>query len=492
MGVIAWHTMVETQVGLSWARFYILIIFSFFTMEQCANWNTFGPIAASAKIVFCWSNGTVATLTSIGLYGFLLCVGPSTYPLYRSLRWSVILGCFMTMVGALLRCIPLVYPSIPLQHYTILCYLSACCISTAGPIAMSAPLQLTACWFPPRERNTATSVGQLLNALGVGLSFIFGLSLVSEPAELSGTDCEADTKTITFADLQPIETRNEIMNLNYIHAGLDIALFLLLVIYFPSKPTLPPSISSSEERLDFLSGFKILARSRDAWLVLVTYAFPQCLIQLWQSMMVINLTELDLHFPTGNTSYVTDEMDPCDGTLCEHWVEILGVVISFVSVFASIGLASFLTMFNKRMKLAIILLLSMSAVLFVVCTLVLEQVITFNSLGEMKLALYLLLLPAVTFALSSSPIAFELSVETSYPVSEGVIGGWLTGWFNALGAVFFLIFLIHGIGTRWLNYVLPVSVIAPLPFIFLVSESYSRMKTDQKQGDAGNENKAVL
>merc|ERR1711892_1351676 len=470
---IAWHTMVETQVGLSWARFYILTIFSLFTMEQCANWNTFGPIAASAKIVFCWSNEIVAQLTSIGLYGFLLCVGPSTYLLYRSLRWSVILGCFMTMVGALLRCIPLVYPSIPLQHYTIICYLSACCISTAGPTAMS--------------------VGQLLNALGVGLSFIFGLSLVSEPAELSGTDCEADTKTITFADLQPIETRNEIMNLNYIHAGLDIALFLLLVIYFPSKPTLPPSISSAEERLDFLGGFKILARSRDAWLVLVTYAFPQCLLQLWQSMMVINLTELDLHFQTGNTSYLNDETDPCDGTICEHWVEILGVVISFVSVFASIGVASFVTLFfKKRMKLAIILLLSMSAVLFVVCTLVLEQVITFNSLSEMKLALYLLLLPAVTFALSSSPIAFELSVETSYPVSEGVIGGWLTGWFNALGAVFFLIFLIHGIGTRWLNYVLPVSVIAPLPFIFLVSESYSRMKTDQKQGDAGNENKAVL
>ena len=31
---------------------------------------------------------------------------------------------------------------------------------------------------------------------------------------------------------------------------------------------------------------------------------------------------------------------------------------------------------------------------------------------------------------------------------QGVIGGWMTGWFNCLGAVFFLIFFIPDIGTR--------------------------------------------
>ena len=44
--------MVGPQVGLSRVRFYILLLFSLFTMEQCANWNTFGPIAASAKVQF--------------------------------------------------------------------------------------------------------------------------------------------------------------------------------------------------------------------------------------------------------------------------------------------------------------------------------------------------------------------------------------------------------------------------------------------------------
>ena len=92
------------------------------------------------------------------------------------------------------------------------------------------------------------------------------------------------------------------------------------------------------------------------------------------------------------------------------------------------------------MKLSIILLLGMSSVLFIFCTLILEQVITFKTITGLKYSLYFLLLPAMTFALSTSPIAFELSVENSYPVNEGVIGRWLTGWFNVLGAVFFLVF----------------------------------------------------
>merc|ERR1739838_665760 len=337
------------QVGLSRVRFYILLLFSLFTMEQCANWNTFGPIAASAKIVFCWSNVTVANLTSIGLYGFILCVVPSTYLLYRSLRWSVIVGSCMTMLGAVLRCIPLVYPSISLSNYTILCYISACCISTAGPIAMSAPLLITACWFPPRERNTATSVGQLFNVLGVGVSFILGLVIVTEASEASGTVCDTANATLTFADLEPKDTRDDIMTLNYVHAAVDIFLAVLIVLYFPSKPSLPPSVSSAEERLDFVGGFKILARSSDAWLVLATYAFPQCLVQLWQSMMVITLTELDLNFPSENHDGFDDTTDPCDGRICEYWVEILGVVMCFVSVFTSIGVASFLAIFRRRM-----------------------------------------------------------------------------------------------------------------------------------------------
>merc|ERR1719430_3055369 len=123
-------------------------------------------------------------------------------------------------------------------------------------------------------------------------------------------------------------------------------------------------------------------------------------------MMVVNLTELDLNF----SKEKSEDPDHCDEEICEHWAEILGVAMCFVSVFTSIGMASFLTIFKRRMRLSIMILLSLAAVLFTICTLILEQVITFQTLGSLKLSLYLLLLPAMTLSLSSSPIAFELSV----------------------------------------------------------------------------------
>ena len=45
-------TEVDTgQVQVHWQRWWILALFSLFTMEQCAIWNTFGPIAQSAEKV---------------------------------------------------------------------------------------------------------------------------------------------------------------------------------------------------------------------------------------------------------------------------------------------------------------------------------------------------------------------------------------------------------------------------------------------------------
>ena len=48
------------------ARWYILFIFSLSTVWQACAWNTFGPIAASAKHVFQWDNATISMLANWG------------------------------------------------------------------------------------------------------------------------------------------------------------------------------------------------------------------------------------------------------------------------------------------------------------------------------------------------------------------------------------------------------------------------------------------
>ena len=70
-------------------------------------------------------------------------------------------------------------------------------------------------------------------------------------------------------------------------------LFILIVLYFPSSPSIPPSLSSHQERLDFTAGFKEVMKSGACWLVAVGCSIPQGISVAWTAMMVINLTEAE-------------------------------------------------------------------------------------------------------------------------------------------------------------------------------------------------------
>ena len=52
---------------------------------------------------------------------------------------------------------------------------------------MSAPPALSAIWFPPEERTTATCINQVFNMLGNGVSYILGPYLVPDN-KLNTTD----------------------------------------------------------------------------------------------------------------------------------------------------------------------------------------------------------------------------------------------------------------------------------------------------------------
>jgi len=149
--------------------------------------------------------------SSIGLYGFVATIAPQTYLLHRSLRLSVLFGSLAIWLGAILRCLPLVLPSLPLKAFPYLAYIAACLTSLGGPVAMAGCLSVSANWFPPSERNFATSVGQMFNALGLGFSFVLSfLILPGEGDETSdgtanesknGTDCS--NSSLTLDDLSP-------------------------------------------------------------------------------------------------------------------------------------------------------------------------------------------------------------------------------------------------------------------------------------------------
>ena len=85
-----------------------------------------------------------------------------------------------------------------------------------------------------------------------------------------------------------------------------------------------------------------------------------------------------------------------------------------------------------------------------------------------QVSVYILLLLGNSLVVSSMPIAMELAMELCYPASEGVVGGFISIWFNISTVVFLSLFNIPGIGISWLDYVLPAACALAIPFILPV------------------------
>ncbi len=60
-------------------RWYTLFIFTLMAMAQSLMWNTWGPIASSAKCAFSWTNTDISLLASWGPVMYMLTVFPSVW-----------------------------------------------------------------------------------------------------------------------------------------------------------------------------------------------------------------------------------------------------------------------------------------------------------------------------------------------------------------------------------------------------------------------------
>merc|ERR1711887_204796 len=75
---------------------------------------------------------------------------------------------------------------LPELIFTVSCHICAILNGFSGILLCSTPPAISAAWFPPNERVTATSIGQTLNCLGGGLVYLLaGLLVETDNTETS-------------------------------------------------------------------------------------------------------------------------------------------------------------------------------------------------------------------------------------------------------------------------------------------------------------------
>ncbi|XP_046573339.1 solute carrier family 49 member 4 homolog [Haliotis rubra] len=136
----------------------------------------------------------------------------------------------------------------------------------ASTVPFAGPALVSATWFPPKQRATATAMSAIFSFIGISVGFIIGPLFVPQPDKpsLNMTDVLSisSPRRINSTGFTPTpagniaEVRSGIMRLMYTECAACVLLLLLVVVYFPAKPPSPPSLTASIERISHLQGIK--------------------------------------------------------------------------------------------------------------------------------------------------------------------------------------------------------------------------------------------
>ena len=203
------------------------------------------------------------------------------------LRISVLVTSSMLLAGKVIQVIP--FRNVTLR--TVVIYLGHLIAMLPSFIANGAPPLVSNTWFPPNERTTATAIGALAANFGAALAFFIGPSMIPK---INGCS-ENSEVNLTDKNVHLIETR--IMDYFYVQIGLAAFLFLCVIIYFPSKPPLPPSIAALTRKtteISYKDGLRMLLHNRSYWLLVLVFATSFGIYFGWTSVLDLAVQPFDI------------------------------------------------------------------------------------------------------------------------------------------------------------------------------------------------------
>ena len=166
---------------------------------------------------------------------------------------------------------------------------------------MAAAPMVSAAWFPPEQRTTATAISSLACYSGTALSFVIGPLLVPDVEEYFKQSNVTSNGKIPYLELRnhlnqtEIDYfKNKIMHLMYIELGITTLTMLCVIIHFPEKPKLPPSVTAAIGRLEFKVGAKSLLKNAQFWLLVFIYGIGTGVYGGWCSILDLNLSQFNI------------------------------------------------------------------------------------------------------------------------------------------------------------------------------------------------------
>ncbi|BFZ22592.1 hypothetical protein BsWGS_25631 [Bradybaena similaris] len=437
-------------------RWYMLVMYSLFGFTQSAVWNTWGPISTTCEEAFGWTDETIAWLSNWGCVSFV--AAGLFFPWLldaKGLRWATLSSMLCITLGCACR----VITSEP-GPATILIHFGQMLNGLAGPIAMCAIPQISALWFPPNERVTATAIVTSINSFGVAVAFILGPYFVSGgPPDLGNSNGTTDSTLLTtespnVTDARKQEERAAVMIYMYYECAWSVLLFIAILIYFPAKPKHPPCVSAALERVDYWPGLWSLRKKGYYQVIAITYGLSVGVLTSWGSVLNMNLRPL--HKVSENEA---------------GWIGFHSIVGGCI---APLFVMRFADAFARRMKVFILIIYVLGSACFLALPLMLIDIIPYS-----RALLYTTIVGGTTLINVAVPMIFEVACELAYPCSEGAANGILTFLNNFVGLAYLAVFAIPNVGIMWMNWALFGFTVVCIPMIALIKGRFNRLEVDE-------------
>ncbi|KAG7331245.1 hypothetical protein KOW79_005214 [Hemibagrus wyckioides] len=424
-------------------RWLVLILFSLLAFLQGMVWNTWGPIQNSAKHAFGFASTDIAILVIWGPVGFIPWLLFVWLMDKKGLRASLLLTVFFMVLGSALRSVPLSNPQ--LRRWLI--HGGQFLNGLAGPTLMSAGPLLSTTWFAPDQRATATAIASLVGYLGAACSFLIGPLAVPAPN---------DTHIVnSFTHWDPEHIRDRIQYVLYAESAMIAVLFTVVLLYFPSRPPIPPSVAAASQRLSYRSSICRLLSNMRFLMIALAYSVPTGVVAGWSGVLDMILTPV--------------RVSQVDAGWIGFWSIVGGCVFG-------VAMARFADSIRGMLKLIAVLMLagaSLAATWFTLTCLT-----RLTHLPSTKATLYTSCILVGIFINSSIPIFFELFIETVYPVPEGITCGVVTFLSNLFTGLLLFFLTFYFTELSWLNWCLTGSCLFSLLLILFFRESYDRLYLD--------------
>ena len=259
---------------------------------------------------------------------------------------------------------------------------------------LQMPSQISAVWFPENERATATSIGALMNIVGVALGFL-------QPTQLVKDSMDKNIMETGF------------LYLYFSQFAVCFIVFILTVVCFKEEPPTPPSLlpPRAESEISFIDTLRLLMNDKNFVLQSQSYGIYYGIVATFTILLTSFVTS---KYPFGYAKEI-------------GW---MGFTCQLTAPVSCVLVALWLDRTHKYQYVAILLNV-FSLISWLIFVIVLTQTSSFYGLFAIFIIVGVVGIPYYTAGM-------EHAAEMTYPVREGMSSAVILCFGSMYGFIFIL------------------------------------------------------